>query len=76
MGRGLRWERGEREAILDLIPDGPPFSATFLRQLLHNTYDEPEPEPGYGRIEPTRSRIGPFSPFPGTIRTTPASSST
>ena len=38
----LRWGRGERETILDLIPDGPPFSATFFRQLLHNAYDEPD----------------------------------
>ena len=38
----LRWDRGERDAVIDLIPGVRPFSATFFRQLLHDTYDLPE----------------------------------
>ena len=37
----LRWERGERETTVDLIPNNRPFSATFFRQLLYNAYDSP-----------------------------------
>ena len=38
----LRWERGARETIVDLIPAGRPFSATFFRQLLRDAYETPK----------------------------------
>jgi hypothetical protein len=37
----LKWERGERETVIDLIPDGRPFSPDFFRELLHDAYDSP-----------------------------------
>jgi hypothetical protein len=38
----LRWDRGERETVLDVIPKTRPFSATFFRQLLRDAYDSPD----------------------------------
>ena len=37
----LKWERGERDTVLDLIPDARPFSATFFRELLRDAYESP-----------------------------------
>jgi hypothetical protein len=38
----LKWERGERETVLDLIPQGRPFSQEFFRQLVRDGYDSPK----------------------------------
>jgi len=38
----LDWRVGERAVALDLIPNGAPFSATFFRQLTHDTYEWPK----------------------------------
>ena len=45
----LRWDRGERDTVVDLIPSARPFSATFFDQLLHDTYDFPEAPTEYLR---------------------------
>ena len=37
----LKWERGDRETVLDLIPEGRPFSPDFFRQLMRDAYDSP-----------------------------------
>ena len=51
----LRWERGARETIVDLIPNGTPFSATFFRQLLRNASEAPKDlEPFTRWIQPPR----------------------
>ena len=38
----LDWQRGDRATTVDLIPSAAPFSATFFRQLMHDTYDSPK----------------------------------
>ena len=38
----LDWQRGDRSTTIDLIPGAAPFSATFFRDLLHDTYDFPD----------------------------------
>lgn len=44
----ITWARDRSAVQIDLIPDGPPFSIDFYRQLVRNTFDAP------GGLEPLR----------------------